>query len=1277
MQWGEIANHPGLITAFQQISNNPVVIMVNPEAVMVQEIRVGSKSKVVDSVAIRQGNSSNQHPQHQQQQEPKTTMILLCEDGSLKVYVGGDESTNLWISKRMLPIASMMALKPPRRKKYQKAVGNSARPSANVMFPVDFFESCSPIGDVEFGGDDLLQVYNVQQIKARLHTSGMYIASTKPAGFTLEVTNKDANQVMVGVRVHLGSQDATRVPSYVEVFGRSVSTTVTRGRWFDIPLARDESLQADKRLTIVFGPSLDPGGVCLVDSVQIYGKTKDAFAWPDDDDASGGGADQAGGASGAGAHDQDGTDPGASALAPVERLVAGMLDMIEGYFRMSAVAPPAPDAASRLKSMATSVMSDLIKVPASRSIEKCCKSILSLLFPTKQAYYLFKDQIILKHVTGDLDKYDAEARTVGVENFHRLVLTCRAVALSRPQNLVKYAETKQVESAGAVAKGEPSKTRASEERQSFLTRLSKWFWQLLSSQPVNTLAGTLGQPGITHVEATVQAIVEVLHAFTAVDHDLVPFTARIYADFLTADNTQVCFAAKQALIRALRPKVRRRRVVIPSPPRRTSPIPIPAPQQQQQQQQQQQMMPSAPRRAGHPNANLNQGEFPDIFRAPGHEQQDQGGGRGAAINVGPGGIPLGGIAGNLDALVMPAGADDEPGAVPPNLPNVLDALAGDVDDEAMVELAIALSLQEQQGDQPMPDNLQQGLLGLQEGLEQLVNLGQDLQHLPALQGLAGMLGGAMDNEDDNDADEPEMPPQIEGEVAPPPPPPAAEAPEEPMDENAAAVQGAVVVGQGGADGSSNQYSDASAPASDDEGSNAAMDGSALRTPPAEQDQGSAAGSESGASVVESIGVEHSVSGRSSAYEGDGSGKASGSAAASVKAAPGGGGAAASALAEEESEFESTNAKLHALRLLILDQLLSYTPRLRDVGGVRCIPFMQVLLMLTTDLDANEDKDKAVLDKLLTTLIAELSVDSTAGRSEGLHSDDGEEFYRVSNCCSVRSNLREMQLVIMRLLNVLLSRSKSWQGKQISAPTSSTSSADSNFVSHATAKALVKSRCVDHNLEILTNLLGYWKNKVIEDNSAKVGSGMLRAQPLRSPPDMSPFFLKKYVMGQAHDVFEPYPQLLTEMALRLPYQVRKISEGLSEKVHFSSSWYYFLCEYMMTRQTDTVRRQVRKLLLYICGTKEKYRELRDLHSLGSHVKSIRAIVAEAGVVLGGEEASEAKAGVNLPYDSLLQLIEHLKACVDIATSRTPNWQKYCLQGWQKYLEFMFYCRLIAR
>ena len=36
--------------------------------------------------------------------------------------------------------------------------------------------------------------------------------------------------------------------------------------------------------------------------------------------------------------------------------------------------------------------------------------------------------------------------------------------------------------------------------------------------------------------------------------------------------------------------------------------------------------------------------------------------------------------------------------------------------------------------------------------------------------------------------------------------------------------------------------------------------------------------------------------------------------------------------------------------------------------------------------------------------------------------------------------------------------------------------------------------------------------------------------------MSPFFLRQYVKGHASDVFEAYLQLLTEMVLRLPYQV---------------------------------------------------------------------------------------------------------------------------------------------
>lgn len=44
--------------------------------------------------------------------------------------------------------------------------------SGSIVFPVDFFEHCSVMNDIEFGGNDLLQVYNVQQLKNRLNSQG-------------------------------------------------------------------------------------------------------------------------------------------------------------------------------------------------------------------------------------------------------------------------------------------------------------------------------------------------------------------------------------------------------------------------------------------------------------------------------------------------------------------------------------------------------------------------------------------------------------------------------------------------------------------------------------------------------------------------------------------------------------------------------------------------------------------------------------------------------------------------------------------------------------------------------------------------------------------------------------------------------------------------------------------------------------------------------------------------------------------------------------------------
>ena len=121
----------------------------------------------------------------------------------------------------------------------------------------------------------------------------------------------------------------------------------------------------------------------------------------------------------------------------------------------------------------------------------------------------------------------------------------------------------------------------------------------------------------------------------------------------------------------------------------------------------------------------------------------------------------------------------------------------------------------------------------------------------------------------------------------------------------------------------------------------------------------------------------------------------------------------------------------------------------------------------------------------------------------------------------------------------------------------------------------------------------------------------QVHPPYPPPDMSPFFLKQYVKSR-HDVFEAYPQLLTEMALRLPYQIKKITDssgapgGHSGNALFGAEWHGVLCDYMAAHQTQYVRRQARKLLLFVCGSRDKYRELRDLHMLSNHMEHVRAV-----------------------------------------------------------------------
>ena len=561
-------------------------------------------------------------------------------------------------------------------------------------------------------------------MRQRLQTSGLYIANTKPGGFSLELSNTDNNTVMVGVRVMLGSQDISRVPSSMEIFGRTVHITVVRPRWVEFCFAREESIQCQNKVTINFGGSQDPGGVNMIDSVQMWTKTKEVFGWSEDgDEFTGAGVSS----SLANSETEDSAGAQPASMTPVDKVIVTTLETLEAAIIVSDPGHVTSDQSSSALEVATR----LLVVAGPLQTQTAAKTVVSALHQSRSSCHAHTDSALLRHATQIL----TTPHLLDVEQFHHLVSTARSIAVARPGNLVKFAEMTDhgAEDTGVAGAGVTRGKRG--ECQRFIESLSSAFWRLMSEIPPNSEPGSLGQKGLTHVEVTVQSLVEIFHAFTLVDMDLASFTADHYLRFLLSPDTRVSFSARAALVRAVRPRPRRRRI-LPTPPTQqpstTTATTSAAGASQQQRQatprgtpEARPAAPAPPQRHSPPAPNNNNNNN----RQRQQQEQDLN----DALNMGPGGIQLGGVAGNLEALLPMARGQ---------LPAMLD-LPQDMDDEAMVELAIALSLQ----DQGEGGVLQQGLQNLQQGLQglqQLANLGQ---------GLAGILGGQDDDgDDDGDSD---------------------------------------------------------------------------------------------------------------------------------------------------------------------------------------------------------------------------------------------------------------------------------------------------------------------------------------------------------------------------------------------------------------------------------------------------------------------------------------------------------------------------------------------
>lgn len=61
-------------------------------------------------------------------EQQRTTMILLCEDGSLRIYMASVENTSFWLQPSLQPSSVVSIMKPVRKRK--AATASESRPEA-------------------------------------------------------------------------------------------------------------------------------------------------------------------------------------------------------------------------------------------------------------------------------------------------------------------------------------------------------------------------------------------------------------------------------------------------------------------------------------------------------------------------------------------------------------------------------------------------------------------------------------------------------------------------------------------------------------------------------------------------------------------------------------------------------------------------------------------------------------------------------------------------------------------------------------------------------------------------------------------------------------------------------------------------------------------------------------------------------------------------------------------------------------------------------------------
>ncbi|KAI5665767.1 hypothetical protein M9H77_15620 [Catharanthus roseus] len=431
-RWKELSGGVGLFVCFSNVkANAPFAVSIGENEVLGQNLKQagGSSSPLVGITAYKPLSKDKIH------------CLVLHDDGSLQIYshipVGVETSASA-ISDKVKKLGSDI-------------LNNKAYGGVKPEFPLDFFEKAMCItSDVKLSGD-AIRNGDSEGAKQTLANEDGFLESPSPSGFKITVSNSNPDIVMVGFRMHVGNTSANHIPSEVNIFQRAIKLDEGMRSWYDIPFTVAESLLADEEFSISVGPTFSGSVLPRIDSLEIYGRSKDEFGWKEKMDA----------------------------VLDMEARVLGCNSLVSGSRRKGRVMHTAP--------IQEQVMADGLKLLSkiySCSLQECAKAedikvelnklkcrklletifesdreplllaaagcVLQSLFPKKDIYHQVKDSMrlvgVVKSTAMLSSKLGMGGSTAGwiIEEFTAQMRAVSKVALHRRSNLAAFLETNEL-----------------------------------------------------------------------------------------------------------------------------------------------------------------------------------------------------------------------------------------------------------------------------------------------------------------------------------------------------------------------------------------------------------------------------------------------------------------------------------------------------------------------------------------------------------------------------------------------------------------------------------------------------------------------------------------------------------------------------------------------------------------------------------------------------------------------------------------------------------------